>query len=191
MSVAAPPKPITPDDVLAMGDAGKGFELVHGELKELAVSRKSSHIAGEIHGLIRDHCKVHQPVWLFPENTAFCCFADDPRRLRKPDTSVVLRHRMTAEEYDDPGCIPTVPDLVVEVISPTDVADEVEEKIDEWLTAGVPLLWEVYPNTRVVRVHRPGQPIAVYRGTDTITGDSVLPGFSCPVSAFFEIPPGP
>lgn len=190
MSTAAPPRLLTPDDLFALPDQGKGFELVDGELKELPVSRKSSHVAGEIHYLLQSHCKANQPAWVFPEGTSYRCFADEPGQVRRPDTSVILRSRMTAEEYDEDGHCPTVPDLVVEVISPTDVADEVEEKIGEWLAAGVRLLWEVYPNTRVVRAYQPGRPIVVYRGPDILPGEPVLPGFRCTVDEFFQIPPG-
>jgi Uma2 family endonuclease len=81
-----------------------------------------------------------------------------------------------------------VPDLVVEVTSPNDVAWEVEAKIDEWLGAGVKLVWEVYPESQTVRAHRSDGPIAVFRATDTLTAPDLLPGFAVPGAALFEIP---
>lgn len=190
MSTVAASREITPDDLLRMEDQGKGFELVNGELKELPVSRKSSRVAGLFCTHLENYCFAHQPAWLFPENTSFQCFPDDPRRVRRPDTSLILHSRMTAEEYDEGGHCPIVPDLVVEVISPNDVADEVEEKIAEWLAAGVRLLWEVYPNTRVVRAHRPDGTIALHRAADTLTADPVLSGFAVPVADLFRLPDG-
>ena len=46
------------------------------------------------------------------------------------------------------------PDLAVEVISPNDLATEIDQKVAEYLGAGVPLVWVVHPEARAVRVHR-------------------------------------
>lgn len=182
---------VTPDDLLRMGDEGKGYELVDGELRELPVSRKSSRVAGQIYNRLENFCAGGRPAWVFPEGTSYRCFADDPGRVRRPDVSVVLLGRMTAEEYDEDGHCPTAPDLVVEVVSPTDIAREVKEKIDEWLAAGVRLLWEVYPESRTVRVYRPAHPITPLQAGDALTADPVLPGFSCPVADLFRLPGEP
>jgi len=190
-TTATPPAVITPDDLLRMPDGGKGFELVNGELKELNVSKESSHIAGEIYLRIKRFCDANQPAWVFPEGTSYRCFADDPGRVRRPDTSLIALARMTAAQYYEDGHCPIVPDLAVEVISPTDVADEVAGKIEEWLAAGVKLLWEVYPNTRTVRAHRPDTPITPFRNADTLTAPDLLPGFACPVADLFRLPGEP
>lgn len=190
-TTATPPAVITPDVLLRMPDEGKGFELVDGELKELNVSKESSHIAGEIYFRIKQFCDAHLPAWVFPEGTSYRCFADDHGRVRRPDTSVITLERMTREQYYEDGHCPIVPDLVVEVISPTDVADDVARKIEEWLAAGVKLLWEVYPSTRKVHVYRPDAPIAPLRNSDTITAPDLLPGFACPVAELFRLPGEP
>jgi Uma2 family endonuclease len=191
MSTTATRPPVTPDDLLRMPDSGKGFELVNGELKELSVSRKSSHVAGEIYLRVKLHSNANQPGWVFPEGTSYRCFSDDPDRVRRPDTSYIALSRMTAEQYDEDGHCPIVPDLAVEVISPTDNAEQVEDKIGEWLAAGVKVLWEVYPNTRVVRAHRPDGTITLFRAADTLTAPDVLPGFAVPVADLFRLPGEP
>lgn len=190
MSTAAPAA-VTPDDLLRMADRGKGYELVHGELRELNVSRKSSRTAGQIYLRLETFCTAGRPGWVFPEGTSYRCFADEPDRVRRPDTSYIAPTRMTAEAYDEDGHCPVVPDLVVEVVSPTDIAREVQEKIAEWKAAGVGLLWEVYPDTRVIRVHRPRRPIDELGAADTLTADPVLPGFACPVADLFRLPGEP
>lgn len=82
------------------------------------------------------------------------------------------------------------PDLAVEVVSPNDTAEEVDAKVMEWLNAGVPLVWVVSPGVRKVRVQRPRNaalgPISMLGEEDAISGEDVLPGFSCRVSEFFE-----
>jgi Uma2 family endonuclease len=85
------------------------------------------------------------------------------------------------------------PALVVEVVSPGDTAEEVQEKVHEHLGAGVRLVWVVYPSTRTLRVHRPRSATAGSGSDlsedDVITGEDVLPGFSCPVGEFFDDAP--
>lgn len=182
---------VTPDDLLRMPDGGKGYELVNGELKELNISRESSHVAGRIHYLLVSYSEAGHPGWMFPEGTSYRCFTDDTTRCRRPDTSFIRLERMTAAQYREEGHCPIVPDLVVEVISPTDNAEDTEEKIEEWLAAGVKVLWEVYPGSRTVRAHRPDNTISLFRAPDTLTAPGVLPGFAVPVADLFRLPGEP
>ena len=80
--------------------------------------------------------------------------------------------------------------LAVEVTSPNDLAYEVEDKVAEYLGARVPLVWVLDPPTWTVRVYRPANsPLGsglVLRETDTLSGEDVLPGFSCPVREIFQ-----
>jgi Uma2 family endonuclease len=181
---------VTPEDLLLMPDGGKGYELVNGELQEMSVSKESSHVAGEVYLRIKLHCNARQPGWVFPEGTSYRCFADDKTRCRRPDTSFIRLDRMTAAQYREEGHCPIVPDLVVEVISPTDPARVVEEKLAEWLDAGAKLVWVVNPTTRAVRVHGEGGDDYLRAG-DTLTAPDVLPGFSLPVADIFRLPGEP
>jgi Uma2 family endonuclease len=190
-ATATPPARITPDDLLRMPDGGKGFELVNGELRELNVSKESSRTAGQIYFRLEAYSQAGHPAWVFPEGTSFRCFPDDATRVRRADTALIALDRMPPTTYRGEGHCSTVPDLVVEVVSPNDTADEVAEKIEEWLAAGVKLLWEVYPNTRTVRAHRPDTPITPFRAADTLTAPDLLPGFSCPVAGLFRLPGEP
>lgn len=181
----------TPDELLRMGDAGKGYELVDGELKELAVSKESSRVAGRICTRLDIFCEPRNLGWVFPEGTSFRCFPADRKRVRRADTAFIGVDRMPPASYRDEGHCGTVPDLVVEVVSPNDIAEDHERKVGEWLAAGVKLLWEVFPATRTVRAHQPDGPIAVFRAADTLTADPVLPGFACPVADLFRRPGEP
>jgi Uma2 family endonuclease len=66
---------------------------------------------------------------------------------------------------------------------------EVEEKVIEYLRAGVPLIWVVNPHTRSVRIPRPRSSprgsISDLTDADSINGEDVLPGFECPARFFF------
>jgi Uma2 family endonuclease len=78
----------------------------------------------------------------------------------------------------------------VEVVSPGDEAYHLDEKVAEYLAAGVPLVWVVWPESRTVLVYRqPSSPLGTasrLTAADTISGEDVLPGFSCGVKEFFD-----
>ena len=80
------------------------------------------------------------------------------------------------------------PNLAVEVVSPNDLVYEIDEKVEEYLEAGVELVWVVNPVTRTVRVHRADRPGVTLREMDELTGDDLLPGFRCRVSDLFQLP---
>src|SRR5215217_1434548 len=78
------------------------------------------------------------------------------------------------------------PDLAVELVSPGESAEEVREKVRDYLTAGTPLVWLVYPRTREVVVHTPDGLARAYGGSDVLERFDALPGFSCAVAELFD-----
>ena len=95
---------------------------------------------------------------------------------------------MTQEQYDREGFCPVAPDLLVEVISPNDLMDDVEKKRDEWLNAGVKQVWIMNPDRKTVWYHEHTGKEGMLRETDTLTAEPVLPGFSLPVAELFKLP---
>ena len=61
-----------------------------------------------------------------------------------------------------------------------------QAKVEQWLSAGVRLVWVVYPDTRSVVVYNAQREGKLLRADDTLTGDPVLPGFTCKVSEIFS-----
>jgi Uma2 family endonuclease len=173
---------------LRLGSRAKGYELVDGKPEALNVSVLSCFIAGNIFSLLREYVDTHKIGWVFPAETACQCFPHYPDRVRKPDVAFVAIDRLHADRARADGFLQVVPDLVVEVISPRDTAYRVNEKIKEWLDAGTPLLWVVYPRELEVRVLYGHSGEKTFREADTLTGDPVLPGFSVPVKDLFELP---
>ncbi len=79
-----------------------------------------------------------------------------------------------------------VPDLAVEILSPSNTALDINLKVKQLLKAGVQLVWVVDPQIRVVLVHGSGGVMEL--GTaDTLTGGDVLPGFELPVADIFPV----
>jgi Uma2 family endonuclease len=187
MTIANPGSLFTPDDLLRMEDA-VNYELVDGKLVERHMGMESSEIAARIVLLIGMFLRTQSVGRLFGADASYQCFSNAPKKVRKPDVSFIRSERVPGNRLPTGHC-PIPPDLVVEVISPGDLAYEVEEKVAEYLDAGVPLVWIVNPPTRTVRIRRPKSSahgsVAELSGDDVIDGEDVLPGFSCKVSEFF------
>jgi len=77
------------------------------------------------------------------------------------------------------------PDLAVEVVSPSDTVEAVEEKVDDYISAGCAMVVVINPRRRTLTVHRGGRDPVVLRESDTFSGGDVVPGFQCPVAAVF------
>ena len=86
-----------------------------------------------------------------------------------------------------PGYYEVVPDLVVEIRSPSDSLTEFNRKIAMWLEEGVRLVLAIFPRTRTARVHRPDCSTLDLTYDDAFDGEDVLPGFTCQLSDIFDL----
>ncbi len=109
----------------------------------------------------------------------------NPDTVRAPDCAFVRTERMPAENMRKKFW-PLAPDLAVEVLSPSESASEVLEKIDEWLAAGTRLVWVVDPEKKNVRVYAPNRQPQVLHLKDRLSGEDVLPGLSVDVAEIFQ-----
>ena len=76
------------------------------------------------------------------------------------------------------------PLLAVEVLSPSDMHEDVIEKIARYLEAGV-IVWEVDPDLRTIRVHRPGREPEMFNASQELSGEPYLQGFRVAVAKLF------
>jgi Uma2 family endonuclease len=105
--------------------------------------------------------------------------ANDASRQCRPDIAFVSADRWP---IDRPASLrenawDVIPDLAVEVVSPTDIADDLLGKVKEYFQAGVRLVWVVYPIQRCIHVYDAWNRIRVVTGADELDGGEVLPGF--------------
>jgi Uma2 family endonuclease len=81
--------------------------------------------------------------------------------------------------------IDAVPPLAVEILSLSDVSEDISRKVKLYRDAGVPLVWVIDPDFRTVTVHRPGAEPVMLNATQELDGGDVLPGFRVPVARLF------
>ncbi len=78
------------------------------------------------------------------------------------------------------------PDIAVEVLSRSESASELQEKLDDYHVSGTALIWVVDPIRRTVMSMAADSAAVVLHESDTLTGGRVLPNFSCCVAQIFE-----
>lgn len=192
MTAAGPSAPYIRDEYEEQTDRGfvlpRGFEFVDGQLQELNVSQLSSYMAGECFARIREFVRPRRLGWVFPEGTSYQCFADDPTRIRRADAAFHLLSKLTLEQLRSEGYSKVVPDLVVEVVSTHDGADEVNRKWMDWLKAGVSLVWVVHPHDRTIHAYTAPRSVQLFSESDILTAEPVLPEFRLPMGELFATP---
>ncbi|HWE36023.1 MAG TPA: Uma2 family endonuclease [Isosphaeraceae bacterium] len=174
----------SPEDLLVLGDDA-GVELVGGHLLEKPpMGAKANLIGSTLLTLLNIFVRANRLGLCFGENCGYQVFEDDASRVRKPDVSFVRTGRLPGDVPPD-GFMRIRPDLAVEVVSPNDLAEDIDERIHDFLRVGVPLVWVVYPKTRTALVLRPDGTARRLVGADALDGEAVLPGFSCPLAELF------
>lgn len=161
-----------------MPNNGKRLELVEGELRTMTPSGSAhGYVVVEVTVRLGDFVSRNGLGCVFGAETGFR-IGHNPDTVLAPDVSFIRKERLEVTGIPE-AFYPEAPALVVEVISPNDMAEEVDDKMRRWFAAGVELAWVVYPGGRTVTVYRGLDDICVLTENDTLEGGSVVPGFSC------------
>ncbi len=177
---------MTADEFLEWPDEpGCRQELIRGAVVTMSLAGgEHGEVALEIGSLIRNHVKPRKLGKVYAAETGFIV-ERDPDTVRGADVAFVSNERL-ARITNPRKHIPFGPDVAVEVRSPNDRDDEVEEKVGVWLAAGRLLVWVVDPESRTVVVHRTGTDPVTLHEDQEIDGGDVIPGFRCRVADFFS-----
>lgn len=137
-------------------------------------------LAGPLH----QHVRSNNLGVVYAAETGFK-LESDPDTVRAPDVAFVRRERIE-ETGRRAGYRPGAPDLVVEVLSPSDRTKQVEEKVEQWIETGAKLVWVVSPKMHTVRVYRSETDIVTLTEKDTLDGGDVVPGFEIKIAESFS-----
>jgi Uma2 family endonuclease len=191
-AVAPPPKLMTTEEFLALPDDGVERWLSRGILRENRENDMTRR--NRSHSISEGRVTSVLGAWLAtqPEPRGEVACGEVGFRLRtNPDTTVGIDVAyVSAAQVSAPPTGTTMfdgpPVLAVEVLSPNDRYEDTMDKVDDYLSCGVPLVWVVDTRRRTVTVYRPGAEPELFNRTHTLSGDPELPGFSTPVSAYFR-----
>ena len=173
-------KLITAEQLLAMGDTGR-CELIHGEIVRMSPTGfQHGVITMNVAAALRDFVKAKGLGQVLAAETGFAV-ERDPDTVLAPDVAFITAGRIV----ETTGFFEGVPDLAVEVMSPSDTWSAVNEKVDAWLTGGCKSCWVDDPKTRTVTIYRADRTITRVGVGKMLEDASVLPGFEVPVESIF------
>ncbi len=174
-------------------DLDNHYEIIGGKRVELPpMSINSGRLASRLARKLGDFAEQHD---LGEVNTEVLFDIPLPGvRNRRPDLTFVSykkwpKNRDAPEEQD--AAWDVVPDLAVEVTSPSDKAEELMSKIFDYFESGVRLVWVIYPRQRFVMVYESLTRLRGLTRADDLDGGEVLPNFRLPLAQlFYETPRG-
>lgn len=179
-----PGKKWTAEDLLTLAGDENRYELVGGELLMTApAGPRHGKFAARLVLAIGNHVEAQDLGQVYTAEPGFQLEAD-PLTIRAPDVAFVQRSRIP--EGEPAGFWPLAPDLVVEIISPSETARDIHEKVDDYLRAGTRLIWLVYPDNKTVMEYRAPDQARVLTANDDLEGEDVLTGFRYPLQQLFK-----
>jgi Uma2 family endonuclease len=179
-----PPGTATEQDVITLeARDNRLFELIDGVLVEKAMGFYESYLAMRLAQFLLAFAEQH--------DLGIVAGADGMLRLapglvRIPDVSFVAWNRLPHRRVPRQPIPDLAPDLVVEVLSESNTAREMDQKLLEYFSAGVRLVWYVLPDLQQVHVYTAPDQRQIITADHTLHGGEVLPGFTLPVRQLFD-----
>jgi len=172
--------PIIPDDML--------YEVVDGQVVEKKMSARETEIASILVGMLTPYLRTNRLGKVVGEMLFRINPENDLRR--RPDVAFVSHARWPFNRrVPNVPVWDMVPDLAIEVVSPSNSASTILRKVHEYFKAGVARVWVVYPEQTEVYIYSTPQQVQVVGIGQELDGGDLLPGFRLPVAVLFEDDP--
>ena len=183
MSTAVLPPPVL-NGIPNRRDSERVFEIVNGEPQEVEpMGLYENLLASELFIQLATFVAKHRLGT--PAIETMFLLKRNPVLQRKPDIAFVSRGRRPRGPIPRQAAWEVAPDLAVEVVSPTNLADEVDTKVVEYFEAGVRLVWVLFPETRRMYIYESLERMRAIGVNDQLDGGDVLPGFSVRLGDLF------
>ncbi len=177
-------KPVTVEDFYEIAFEGFRGELVGGELKEtMPTSILHGIIAGRIAIILGFFVLQNKLGEVLTAETGFRLFVDK-KTVRVPDVSFLSNEKL-AEIKNVNKFYDGTPDLAIEVISPSETYNDVQGKLEDYLSAGVKMVWIIRPENKTVTTYRTLSDFKILRESEELNGEEVLPNFKCNLTDIF------
>ncbi|MBV9470604.1 MAG: Uma2 family endonuclease [Abitibacteriaceae bacterium] len=175
---------MTADEFFTMSFPDGRAELIQGEVFQMSpAGGEHGTLAMRLGGRLFAYVETHKLGEVCAAETGFI-IARNPDTVRAPDTAFISNERLTGVTRPKKFW-PFAPDLAVEVVSPGDTAEEIEQKVKDWFSGGTRLVWIAYPSSQTIHIYHSAISVQILQKGDVLTGDDVVPGFSCAVADIF------
>jgi Uma2 family endonuclease len=174
---------ISGEELAHMGDIGP-CELVRGRIvPTLYLTDEQAGIEATIASELRAFVRTHN-LGKVRGGEAGIYTSRNPDTVRGADVLFISHERYTQKQ----SCsyLDVAPDLIVEILLPSNTREELREKVQEYFAIGVRMVWVVNPRRRTIAVYRSPTDVRELHDDETIAGEEVLPGFACPVATLLE-----
>ncbi|CAA9346510.1 MAG: hypothetical protein AVDCRST_MAG93-6915 [uncultured Chloroflexia bacterium] len=179
---------VTAEDLWEMPEVpGKRLELVDEEVVEVAPATiRHGVIAGTVHDVIKQHVRRQDLGLLMGDNVGYV-LRRDPDQVRELNVSFVAWDNVP-EGNDLDRFVQGPPTLAVEIFPPNDRANDIRERVQDYLEARTQQVWVLWPRRRSVSVYSSGADTRELGPDSVLDGGNVLPGFTVRVDDLFEVP---
>jgi len=186
LAAKSPAKKVwTDEEFMALPDDGHRYEVVDGVLVDMGNS-------GALHRYVCSLLLSALMGYILPKKLGVIldsstAFTMQNGSRRSPDISFFAKARLQGITELPTGFLDGAPDLCVEVLSPGNTVEEIDNKIVEYFENGARLVWVINLRQQYVLVYRSSQePDRLLKSTDSLDGEDVIPGFSLPVTDLFQ-----
>jgi len=176
-------KLVTGEELLAMGDIGP-CELIDGRIVRMnPTGIQHGDIVIALGSALRDFVRKRQLGRVVGGEVGIYT-RREPDRVRAADIAFVSQERLADKSLK--GFLKVAPELVVEIISPTDRWQNMRDKLEEYFAIGVQRVWIVEPDNRDVLVYSTSTEMRKFGEGDMLMGEGVLDGFTLAIAELFE-----
>lgn len=166
---------MTDEELLSLPKDGYKYEYVKGELRMSPAGLEHGEIGIRLASMLLNYVKTSQLGKVYDSSTGYRL---PNGNLRSPDVSFVRLERLP-EGRSPKGFAHFAPDLAVEILSPSDNMNEINEKIAEYFDNGTNCVWVVDPDSQTITVYSSPTNRHVLQAEDEVTAENVIPGFHC------------
>jgi Uma2 family endonuclease len=175
----------TPPHATPPPDHDTLYEVVNGEIVEKKMGAYELEIASLLVGLLDPFARAHKLGRVVVE---MIFWINKAKKLqRRPDVAFVSHERWPlSRRVPREAAWDIVPDLAIEIVSPSNTANEVQAKIGEYFQAGVRRVWVIYPEAALVHIYDSPTQVRILQRGDELADALLLPGFWLAVAALFD-----
>jgi Uma2 family endonuclease len=172
-------------DFMLLSQDGHRYEVVNGELIDMGNS-------GALHGYLCSILLAALVGYVMPKKLGIILDSSTAFKMkngnkRSPDISFFAKERLQGITELPSDFLNGAPDLAVEVLSPGNTVEEMDNKLVEYFENGARLVWVLSPRQQYALVYRASAaPDRLLKLTDSLDGEDVIPGFSFSLASLFQ-----